>query len=152
MKFFSQKNGEFFAENVPLSQIAKQFGSPTYVYSKQALTSAFERFSEGFSGTDHLVCFAVKSNPSLAILNTFAKLGAGFDIVSGGEMLAEANEEGALTAESLVTDEALEEEVTEVLEALNITEADAPKNTEIEKATEVSEDTAEVEGVSEEVK
>ena len=86
MKFFSQKNGEFFAENVPLSQIAKQFGSPTYVYSKQALTSAFERFSEGFSGTDHLVCFAVKSNPSLAILNTFAKLGAGFDIVSGGEL------------------------------------------------------------------
>ena len=86
MKFFSQKNGEFFAENVPLSQIAKQFGTPTYVYSKQALTSAFERFSEGFSGTDHLVCFAVKSNPSLAILNTFAKLGAGFDIVSGGEL------------------------------------------------------------------
>jgi len=86
VKFFSQKNGEFFAENVPLSQIAKQFGSPTYVYSKQALTSAFERFSEGFSGTDHLVCFAVKSNPSLAILNTFAKLGAGFDIVSGGEL------------------------------------------------------------------
>ena len=86
MKFFSQKNGEFFAENVPLSQIAKQFGTPTYVYSKQALTSAFERFSEGFSGTNHLVCFAVKSNPSLAILNTFAKLGAGFDIVSGGEL------------------------------------------------------------------
>ena len=86
MKFFSQKNGEFFAENVPLSQIAKQFGTPTYVYSKQALTSAFEHFSEGFSGTDHLVCFAVKSNPSLAILNTFAKLGAGFDIVSGGEL------------------------------------------------------------------
>ena len=86
MKFFSQKNGEFFAENVPLSQIAKQFGTPTYVYSKQALTSAFELFSEGFSGTDHLVCFAVKSNPSLAILNTFAKLGAGFDIVSGGEL------------------------------------------------------------------
>ena len=86
MKFFSLKNGEYYAENVPLAQIAKNYGTPTYVYSKQALTTAFERFSSGFSGTDHLVCFAVKSNPSLAILNTFAKLGAGFDIVSGGEL------------------------------------------------------------------
>jgi len=86
VKFFSLKNGEYYAENVPLAQIAKNYGTPTYVYSKQALTTAFERFSSGFSGTDHLVCFAVKSNPSLAILNTFAKLGAGFDIVSGGEL------------------------------------------------------------------
>jgi diaminopimelate decarboxylase len=56
------------------------------VYSKQALTSAFKRFDSGFEGTDHLVCFAVKSNPSLAILGLFATLGAGFDIVSGGEL------------------------------------------------------------------
>ena len=56
------------------------------MYSKEALTSAFSRFSAGFEGTDHLVCFAVKSNPSLAILSLFAKLGAGFDIVSGGEL------------------------------------------------------------------
>jgi diaminopimelate decarboxylase len=62
------------------------FGTPTYVYSKEALTSAFTRFNAGFEGTDHLVCFAVKSNPSLAILSLFAKLGAGFDIVSGGEL------------------------------------------------------------------
>lgn len=86
MKFFSLKNGEYYAENVPLAQVAKNYGTPTYVYSKRALTTAFERFSSGFSGTDHLVCFAVKSNPSLTILNTFAKLGAGFDIVSGGEL------------------------------------------------------------------
>jgi diaminopimelate decarboxylase len=56
------------------------------VYSKEALTSAFKRFDSGFEGTDHLVCFAVKSNPSLAILGLFATLGAGFDIVSGGEL------------------------------------------------------------------
>ena len=86
MKFFSLKNGEYYAENVPLAQIAKNYGTPTYVYSKRALTTAFDLFSSGFSGTDHLICFAVKSNPSLAILNTFAKLGAGFDIVSGGEL------------------------------------------------------------------
>ncbi len=86
MKSFNLKNGEYFAENVPLAKIADDYATPTYVYSKQALKNAFERFSSGFLGTNHLVCFAVKSNPSLAILNTFAKLGAGFDIVSGGEL------------------------------------------------------------------
>jgi len=74
------------AENVALTQIAENFGSPCYVYSKSALIQAFERFSAGFKDANHLVCFAVKSNPSLAILNLFAKLGAGFDIVSGGEL------------------------------------------------------------------
>ncbi len=86
MQPFQMKNGELHVENLPLSQIATEFGTPTYVYSKEALTSAFKRFDAGFEGTDRLVCFAVKSNPSLAILNLFAKLGAGFDIVSGGEL------------------------------------------------------------------
>jgi len=86
MQPFQMKNGELYAENSPLSKIAADFGTPTYVYSKEALTSAFSLFSAGFEGTDHLVCFAVKSNPSLAILSLFAKLGAGFDIVSGGEL------------------------------------------------------------------
>lgn len=86
MQPFQMKNGELYAENSPLSKIAADFGTPTYVYSKEALTSAFSRFSAGFEGTDNLVCFAVKSNPSLAILSLFAKLGAGFDIVSGGEL------------------------------------------------------------------
>jgi diaminopimelate decarboxylase len=83
---FTLKNNILHAENVGLHQIARDFGTPCYVYSKAALTLAFERFSAGFIGSDHLVCFAVKSNPSLAILNLFAKLGAGFDIVSGGEL------------------------------------------------------------------
>ncbi len=86
MQPFQMKNGELYAENSPLSKIAADFGTPTYVYSKEALTSAFSLFSAGFEGTDHLVCFAVKSNPSLAILSLFANLGAGFDIVSGGEL------------------------------------------------------------------
>ena len=86
MQPFQMKNGELYAENSPLSKIAADFGTPTYVYSKEALTSAFSRFRAGFEGVDHLVCFAVKSNPSLAILSLFAKLGAGFDIVSGGEL------------------------------------------------------------------
>jgi len=83
---FTLNNNILQAENVGLNQIAREFGTPCYVYSKAALTLAFERFSAGFIGSDHLVCFAVKSNPSLAILNLFAKLGAGFDIVSGGEL------------------------------------------------------------------
>ncbi len=86
MQPFQNKNGELHAENIPLSRIAAEVGTPTYVYSKEALTSAFKRFDAGFSGADHLICFAVKSNPSLAILNLFAQLGAGFDIVSGGEL------------------------------------------------------------------
>ena len=86
MSPFQLKNGELHAEDVSLTQIAAQFGTPCYVYSRAALTAAFRRFDAGFAGHDHLVCYAVKANPNLAILNLFAKLGAGFDIVSGGEL------------------------------------------------------------------
>jgi diaminopimelate decarboxylase len=83
---FTLKNNTLHVENVALTNIADEFNTPCYVYSKSALTQAFESFSAGFKDCDHLVCFAVKANPSLAILNLFAKLGAGFDIVSGGEL------------------------------------------------------------------
>ena len=73
-------------ENVSLNDIAKRYGTPAYVYSKAALQQAYHAFSEGLQGHPHLICFAVKSNPSLAILHLFAQLGAGFDIVSGGEL------------------------------------------------------------------
>jgi diaminopimelate decarboxylase len=86
MNVFDVKNGELHAEGVALSQIASQHGTPCYVYSKASLTQAFNNFKAGLIGSDHLVCFAVKANPNLAILNIFAKLGAGFDIVSGGEL------------------------------------------------------------------
>ncbi|MDR2875611.1 MAG: diaminopimelate decarboxylase [Methylobacillus sp.] len=83
---FEFRNGELHAEELPLSRIAAQFGTPTYVYSRAALTQAFRSFDAGFGDADHLVCYAVKANPNLAILNLFARLGAGFDIVSGGEL------------------------------------------------------------------
>lgn len=83
---FTLKNNALHAENIALSQIAAEFGTPCYVYSKAALTQAFTSFTAGLVGTNHLVCFAVKANPNIAILNLFAKLGAGFDIVSGGEL------------------------------------------------------------------
>ena len=86
MNAFTLLNGELLAEEFSLTKIAEQFDTPTYVYSKAALTQAFTNFKTGLIGTDHLVCFAVKANPNIAILNLFAKLGAGFDIVSGGEL------------------------------------------------------------------
>jgi diaminopimelate decarboxylase len=86
MNGFNIKNGELHAENIALSRLASQHGTPCYVYSKAKLTQSFRDFSAGLTGSNHLVCFAVKANPNLAILNLFAKLGAGFDIVSGGEL------------------------------------------------------------------
>ena len=86
MNAFTLKNGELHAENIALERIAAEFNTPCYVYSKAALNQAFKSFQAGLLGTNHLICFAVKANPNIAILNLFAKLGAGFDIVSGGEL------------------------------------------------------------------
>jgi len=74
------------AEDVPLSRIAEEFGTPCYVYSRAALTDAFQRYDRAFGARPHLICYAVKANSNLAILNLFARLGSGFDIVSGGEL------------------------------------------------------------------
>lgn len=82
----TSKNGVLHVENVPLDVIATRFGTPCYVYSRKELSDCFQRFEAGFGGVDHLTCYAVKANPSLAILNLLAKAGAGFDIVSGGEL------------------------------------------------------------------
>jgi diaminopimelate decarboxylase len=84
--YFHYQQDQLFVENVSLSDIAQRYGTPTYVYSKAALTSAYQQYAQALQAREHLICFAVKSNPNLAILNLFAKLGAGFDIVSGGEL------------------------------------------------------------------
>lgn len=86
MNPFSYRHGELFAEMVPLSRIAAEFGTPCYVYSRAALTRAWRDFDAAFAGRDHLLCYAVKANPNLGVLNVFARLGSGFDIVSGGEL------------------------------------------------------------------
>ena len=86
MTYFSYTNRELHAEAVPLSSIAEQHGTPCFVYSRAALTDAYRAFDSAFQGRDHLVCYAVKANSNLAILNLFARLGSGFDIVSGGEL------------------------------------------------------------------
>jgi len=79
-------DGRLHLEGVALDTLAKRFGTPLYVYSRQALESAYQAYAEAFAATPHLICYAVKANSSLAILNLFARLGAGFDIVSGGEL------------------------------------------------------------------
>jgi diaminopimelate decarboxylase len=83
---FAYRNNALHAEDVPLGEIAEQFGTPCYVYSHAALTAAYQGFDAAFASHAHLVCYAVKANPNLAILQLFARLGSGFDIVSGGEL------------------------------------------------------------------
>ena len=86
MSAFEYRNNELFAENLPVSQIARAVGTPCYLYSRKALESAWQAFDTAFGEHPHLVCFAVKANSNLAVLNVLAQLGAGFDIVSQGEL------------------------------------------------------------------
>jgi len=83
---FGYLNRELHAEAVPLARVAAMHGTPCYVYSRAALTDAFRTFDAAFGAREHLVCYAVKANSNLAILNLYARLGSGFDIVSGGEL------------------------------------------------------------------
>ncbi len=86
MNHFEYKNGELFCEDVAVSGIAKEVGTPFYLYSKATLARHFQAFDSGFEGMDHITCFAVKSCSNIAILSLFGNLGGGADIVSGGEL------------------------------------------------------------------
>ncbi|WP_339845596.1 diaminopimelate decarboxylase [uncultured Halopseudomonas sp.] len=86
MTAFDYRNGELYAEDLPLSDIAARHGTPCFVYSRHAIEQAWLAWDQALAGTSHLVCFAIKANSNLAVLNTLARLGAGFDIVSGGEL------------------------------------------------------------------
>ncbi|MFO1485123.1 MAG: diaminopimelate decarboxylase [Verrucomicrobiaceae bacterium] len=86
MHSFRYHQGELFAENVPLQSLAEKHGTPLYVYSKATITDHFTRLDAALGKLDHLICYAVKANSNLAVLNTIAKLGGGFDIVSAGEL------------------------------------------------------------------
>lgn len=87
MSHFQYQNGVLHADSVALPAIAEQFGTPTYVYSKSALLENFRAYSDACRGRDALVCYAMKANSNLAILDLLNREGAGFDIVSGGELL-----------------------------------------------------------------
>ncbi|AZL71690.1 MULTISPECIES: diaminopimelate decarboxylase [Pseudomonas] len=86
MDAFNYRGGELFAEGVGLSAIAERFGTPTYVYSRAHIEAQYRSYTDALQGVEHLVCFAVKANSNLAVLNLLARMGSGFDIVSGGEL------------------------------------------------------------------
>ena len=86
MDHFQYRNGELHAEDVPLREIAETYGTPCYVYSRATLERHWHAFDDAFDEHPHLVCFAVKANSNLGVLNTLARLGSGFDIVSVGEL------------------------------------------------------------------
>lgn len=84
--FFNYKNGQLYAEDIPVIELVKEFGSPLYIYSYGTLIRHVRAYEEAFCEIPHIICYAVKANSNLAILNLFAKLGLGADIVSGGEL------------------------------------------------------------------
>ncbi len=86
MDYFNYQNDQLFAESVAVEAIAEQFGSPCYVYSRATIERHWRAFDQAFGAVPHLICYAVKANTNLAVLNVLARLGSGFDIVSLGEM------------------------------------------------------------------
>lgn len=86
MHHFEYRNGRLHAEDIPVEDLARQFGTPLYVYSKATLTRHFEAFDSAFSNLPHITCYSVKANSNLCVLRLLASLGAGMDIVSGGEL------------------------------------------------------------------
>lgn len=86
MDYFNYKGDDLYAEDLNVNDLANDFGSPLYVYSKATLVRHMKAFEDAFSGHRHLICYAVKANCSLAILALMAKLGSGFDVVSRGEL------------------------------------------------------------------
>lgn len=86
MDYFQHQAGSLYAEAVPVADIAQRYGTPTYIYSRKTLEQHWRAFDEAFQEMPHLVCYAVKANSNLAVLNVLARLGSGFDIVSAGEL------------------------------------------------------------------
>lgn len=86
MDYFQHQAGSLYAEAVPVADIAQRYGTPTYIYSRKTLEQHWHAFDEAFHEMPHLVCYAVKANSNLAVLNVLARLGSGFDIVSAGEL------------------------------------------------------------------
>ena len=83
---FSRKNGTLHIEEASLSEVANEFGTPSFVYSRKSIEEAFSKYQKAFGNQRHLICYAVKANSSIAILHLLAKMGSGFDVVSGGEL------------------------------------------------------------------
>ena len=83
---FAYQDGQLMAESVPVAELARTHGTPLFVYSQAAMLGALAAYQRGFAGRDALICYAMKANSSLAVLQTFVQAGCGLDIVSGGEL------------------------------------------------------------------
>ena len=83
---FSRKNGTLHIEEASLFEVANEFGTPSFVYSRKSIEEAFSKYQKAFGNQRHLICYAVKANSNIAILHLLAKMGSGFDVVSGGEL------------------------------------------------------------------
>ena len=86
MNPFSYRQGQLYAEDIPVADLARRFGTPTYLYSRAALQHNWRAFDQALAAYPHMVCYAVKANPNLGVLDVLARLGSGFDIVSVGEL------------------------------------------------------------------
>src|SRR5687768_18593598 len=86
MHFFEYDRGRLSCEGVPVEQIAREVGTPVYIYSEAAMRRQVELFRESFKQVPHLICYAVKANSNLSVIRRLAQWGAGFEVVSGGEL------------------------------------------------------------------
>lgn len=86
MEAFQYKNGSLYAEDIAVSDVINEYDTPCYIYSRAALEASFGEYQQALQGCSHLICYAVKANSNLAVLSILARMGAGFDIVSGGEL------------------------------------------------------------------
>src|SRR5215813_522833 len=86
MDDFHYRSNRLYCEETAIAEVAEKIGTPFYLYSRRALERHYRTFDNAFAGVEHLVCYAVKANPNLALLRLFRQLGSGFDVVSGGEL------------------------------------------------------------------
>ena len=90
------KDNNYYIEDVPLDKLCQSFGTPSYIYSKKSIVDSFNKLDKAFNNYEKLICFAVKANPNIAILNVLANLGAGFDTVSYTHLRATETREDLL--------------------------------------------------------
>ncbi|MDQ6632106.1 MAG: alanine racemase, partial [Verrucomicrobiota bacterium] len=86
MHHFRYSGRKLFCENISVESLAKKFGTPLYIYSQQTIADHFQKLDSALAPLDHLICYAMKANSNLAVMRSLAKLGSGFDVVSGGEL------------------------------------------------------------------
>src|SRR5678815_2359906 len=102
MQFFGYSGGRLHCEDVPLDQVAREVGTPVYIYSESAMRQQVDLFHEALRSVPHLICYAVKANSNLSVMRRLAAWGCGFEVVSGGEPVSYTHLRAHETPEHLV--------------------------------------------------